>query len=233
MIYDVRQTTTCTYASPAAHARHVLRLMPINRNGQRVQVAALQTAVPGLHGSAAALSLARRYADWLRAQGNLAEAERCIGYVTRSGLGARADLPGPVGESNVYSLRPRGRVAAVGRTESGLLEQVGAILATGNIAVVEAAHPARSVLDSLPPELASRIDAVETLDAVPDLRAVLFDGDAGALRDLNRRMAGRDGPIIQVQAVSGGYDLDRLLEERSVSTNTAAAGGNASLMSVA
>ena len=29
VIYDVRQTTTCTYASPVAHARHVLRLMPI------------------------------------------------------------------------------------------------------------------------------------------------------------------------------------------------------------
>ena len=42
MIYDIRQTTTCTYASPVAHARHVLRLTPINRSGQRVQVAALQ-----------------------------------------------------------------------------------------------------------------------------------------------------------------------------------------------
>ncbi len=49
MIYDVRQTTTCTYASPAAHARHVLRLMPINRNGQRVQVAALQITPEPVH----------------------------------------------------------------------------------------------------------------------------------------------------------------------------------------
>jgi transglutaminase-like putative cysteine protease len=42
VIYDVRQSTTYAYASPVAHARHVLRQMPINRNGQRVQVAALQ-----------------------------------------------------------------------------------------------------------------------------------------------------------------------------------------------
>jgi transglutaminase-like putative cysteine protease len=42
VIYDVRQTTTCTYASPAAHARHVLRLTPIHRDNQRVQLAALQ-----------------------------------------------------------------------------------------------------------------------------------------------------------------------------------------------
>ncbi|MGO8925139.1 MAG: transglutaminase family protein [Xanthobacteraceae bacterium] len=42
MIYDVRQTTICSYASPVAHARHVLRLTPVHRHAQRVQVAALQ-----------------------------------------------------------------------------------------------------------------------------------------------------------------------------------------------
>jgi transglutaminase-like putative cysteine protease len=49
MIYDVRQTTTCAYASPVAHARHVLRLTPINRPGQRVHVAALQIAPEPRH----------------------------------------------------------------------------------------------------------------------------------------------------------------------------------------
>ena len=42
MIYDIRQTTTCDYASPVAHARHVLRLTPVPRDSQRVQLAALQ-----------------------------------------------------------------------------------------------------------------------------------------------------------------------------------------------
>jgi transglutaminase-like putative cysteine protease len=42
MIYDVRQSTTYAYASPVAHARHVLRQMPINRDRQRVHLAALQ-----------------------------------------------------------------------------------------------------------------------------------------------------------------------------------------------
>ena len=49
MIYDVRQTTTCAYASPVAHARHVLRLTPIPRPGQRVHVAALQILPEPLH----------------------------------------------------------------------------------------------------------------------------------------------------------------------------------------
>jgi transglutaminase-like putative cysteine protease len=42
VIYNVRQTTACVYASPVAHAHHVLRLTPISRTGQRVHVAALQ-----------------------------------------------------------------------------------------------------------------------------------------------------------------------------------------------
>jgi transglutaminase-like putative cysteine protease len=42
MIYDIRQTTVCTYASPVAHARHVLHLTPIHRTGQYVQLATLK-----------------------------------------------------------------------------------------------------------------------------------------------------------------------------------------------
>jgi transglutaminase-like putative cysteine protease len=49
VIYDVRQTTTCGYASPVAHARHVLRLTPVPRDGQRVHVAALQILPEPMH----------------------------------------------------------------------------------------------------------------------------------------------------------------------------------------
>ena len=42
MIYDLRQTTTYTYASNVAYAHHVLRLTPINRTRQRVHAAALE-----------------------------------------------------------------------------------------------------------------------------------------------------------------------------------------------
>jgi len=41
MIYDISQVTTYRYGSPVAHARHVLRLTPIDRAGQRVNAAAL------------------------------------------------------------------------------------------------------------------------------------------------------------------------------------------------
>jgi transglutaminase-like putative cysteine protease len=49
VIYDVRQTTTCSYATPVAHARHVLRLTPVSRDGERVQIAALQIVPEPAH----------------------------------------------------------------------------------------------------------------------------------------------------------------------------------------
>jgi transglutaminase-like putative cysteine protease len=41
MIYDIRQATIYHYASPVAYSRHVLRLTPIDRPGQRVHATAL------------------------------------------------------------------------------------------------------------------------------------------------------------------------------------------------
>ena len=49
MIYDVRQATVCSYASPVAHAHHVLRLTPVSRDGARVHVASLQIVPEPAH----------------------------------------------------------------------------------------------------------------------------------------------------------------------------------------
>ncbi len=49
MIYDVRQLTVCSYATPVARARHVLRLTPMSRDGERVSVAALQIVPEPAH----------------------------------------------------------------------------------------------------------------------------------------------------------------------------------------
>ena len=117
-------------------------------------------ALDGVEGGDAAIAGIRAYSDWLAAHGHAAEAERCVGMMARSPLGARVELKGPVGERNVYTLRRRGRIAAVAASESGLLIQIGAILATGNDAVVSAALAER-VLSGLPAELAHRIARVE------------------------------------------------------------------------
>jgi RHH-type transcriptional regulator, proline utilization regulon repressor / proline dehydrogenase / delta 1-pyrroline-5-carboxylate dehydrogenase len=175
-------------------------------------------------------AVARSFVDWLRARGHSAIADQCQSYLSRSALDLEVTLAGPVGESNVYTLRPRGRIGALAATEAGLLRQLGAILATGNSAVVEAGG-----LTDLPAEVAAHVSVVAAVDRVPDLCAVLFEGDAGALLALGRSIAARDGAIVQAPALilaGDDYDLDRLLEERSISTNTAAAGGNASLLAI-
>ncbi|HQT88663.1 MAG TPA: hypothetical protein PK677_08945 [Acidiphilium sp.] len=69
-----------------------------------------------------------------------------------------------------------------------------------------------------------------------DLALALHAGSPETLVSLMRRLADRPGPLIAVlaaRATATPYDLTRLCAERSLSVNTAAAGGNASLMALA
>jgi RHH-type proline utilization regulon transcriptional repressor/proline dehydrogenase/delta 1-pyrroline-5-carboxylate dehydrogenase len=131
-------------------------------------------------------------------------------------------------------------VLALTSDQGALLTQIGAVLATGNIAVVERKNPAATILAELPAAVAARIHSVARWQDAPDVAVMLFAGDRETLLELNRAAAQRNGAIIPVQSVSvagllgGGedYSLEMLLEEVSVSTNTAAAGGNANLMTI-
>jgi len=116
---------------------------------------------------------------------------------------------------------------------------------TGDIAPITsiatfATNPAIGLFNS---EWRVLYDAVQRcISLVPDwqhesvfLDAVLHHGEIEALRYVNQWLAQRPGPIITVQAYAPGardIHLDRLLGERSISINTAAAGGNASLMTM-
>jgi RHH-type proline utilization regulon transcriptional repressor/proline dehydrogenase/delta 1-pyrroline-5-carboxylate dehydrogenase len=65
--------------------------------------------------------------------------------------------------------------------------------------------------------------------------AVWFHGDAPAVLAMAHRLASWRGPIVSLSAFPPGeasMPLARLVTERSISTNTAAAGGNASLMTL-
>ncbi len=196
------------------------------------------SALDGVEGGDAAIAGIRAYSDWLGKHGHAAEAERCVGLMAHSPLGARAELKGPVGERNVYVLRRRGRIAAVAASQSGLLIQIGAILSTGNDAVVTAALAAR-VFSGLPVELAHRISRVEDPLSAPALAFALLEGEGAAMVDALRKLASRPGPIVRLQALSSArlaagedYNLADLVEEYAIATNTAAAGGNASLMTI-
>lgn len=149
-------------------------------------------------------------------------------------------LPGPTGELNTWSLAPRGTVLCVAATEAGARAQWAAVQASGNRARFVDGDAARAVIASLPADAKSRADTVaEAQIDEADFQAVLFEGDGDALLALNRRVAARAGAIVSVQGLTSaalaggaGYAVERLYAERSVSVNTAAAGGNASLMTI-
>jgi len=196
-------------------------------------------ALAGLEGASSALGALRVYIDWLSASGHASEAERCVGLASRSPLGARVELMGPVGERNVYALRRRGKIAALATSRSAALIQIGAILAAGNDAVVSPGEEMEMALKGLPAELSRRVTMAFAPLETPGLAGVLFEGGAQALVDAMRRLAARPGPIVRLQALTPerlaageDYDLASLAEEVAIATNTAAAGGNASLMAV-
>ncbi|CAJ49694.1 trifunctional transcriptional regulator/proline dehydrogenase/L-glutamate gamma-semialdehyde dehydrogenase [Bordetella avium] len=150
-------------------------------------------------------------------------------------------LPGPTGETNTYRVEPRGAVYCVAATAAGARAQWAAAQATGNLAWFADTPAARELLATL--ESAAREGQVALLEDAEvdaaDFQAVLFEGDGDALKALNQRIARREGPILAVHGLSpdelaagASYVAERLLNERSCSVNTAAAGGNASLMTI-
>ncbi len=174
----------------------------------------------------------------------------CAEALAASRLGTSVLLPGPTGESNRYRLLPRGAVWALPRTPLGLVQQVAAALATGNPCHVvlpaqdngcAAAWQAlrSSAGDAGVPWLHSA-DMASLSDPQAPLAALLFEGDGDALVQVTTAVAARAGALVRIESRSSealqagqGYDLAALLHEQSISTNTAAAGGNAQLMTMA
>ena len=114
-------------------------------------------------------------------------------------------LPGPTGETNLLSLHPRGRVLCDSDNARERQRQADA---------------------------ARQVGCTPVEDGPFD--AVLTDAAGAALVALRRRLSAAGGPIVPVITPDAlGYPGWRLLQERCVSTNTAAAGGNAALMAAA
>ncbi|CAB3778813.1 trifunctional transcriptional regulator/proline dehydrogenase/L-glutamate gamma-semialdehyde dehydrogenase [Pararobbsia alpina] len=201
-------------------------------------VSARPHADPSSAGADNAIAALRSYRDWLYAQHDKRNVARCDPHLLKPLAGATAILPGPTGERNTYSLRPRGTVLCVASTLGGARAQVVAALATGNRALLTPGIGGQLV-GALPAALKDFV-RVEKDEQSAIYDAVLFEGDSDELHALIRRVADRAGPIVNVQGVAAGaldngqddYALERLLSERSVSVNTAAAGGNASLMTI-
>lgn len=196
--------------------------------------------VPPQHSSVHTEPALLDYVRWLQAAGRVAEAETAAAMGSASALGLEIQLPGPVGESNLYALHPRGRVLLAPETEAGLFHQLGAVLATGNAAVIDEACGLQNHLTSLPASITTRVSWSGDWASDGPYAGALVEGDAERIRSRLQRIADLPGPLVLVQAASSdeiaarmdAYCLSWLVEEVSTSVNTAAAGGNASLMAI-
>jgi RHH-type proline utilization regulon transcriptional repressor/proline dehydrogenase/delta 1-pyrroline-5-carboxylate dehydrogenase len=147
---------------------------------------------------------------------------------------AATTLIGPVGELNQYLLEARGALLCRAASVGGLLGQAAAALATGNVALLSGAHAAAAAA-RIPAALREQVREIGA-DDLPD--AALYDGDPAGLLELQRELTRYNHAVVPVYALPhdalapAEYPLELLLRERSSSVNTAAAGGNASLMTI-
>jgi len=173
--------------------------------------------------------------QWARQQGNAALASTCQRFAQQTQSGTARTLPGPTGERNVYTLAPRARVLCMAQSADDLLVQTAAVLASGGTALWPHAHA--GLRAKLPTHVQAQVMLQDNAlcDGAVALDAVLHHGDAKSLQTVCAALARRPGPIVGVTALQPGatdIPLERLLIERALSVNTAAAGGNASLMTI-
>ena len=170
--------------------------------------------------------------EWAKEKPELAML--CQQYADLAQAGTVRLLPGPTGERNTFSLLPRDSVLCLADNQQDALIQLAAVTSVGSTAVWPDDELHRTLLASLPAAVKARVSlAKDPLAEAFD--AVIYHGDADQLRTLCEQIAARNGAIVSVQGFARGETnllLERLLIERSLSVNTAAAGGNASLMTI-
>jgi len=173
------------------------------------------------------------FARWLDGQGEADAAQAARDYGTQSVSGAVLSLPGPVGEENRYGMHSRGVILLKPATKAGLFDQLAAVLATGNGAVIEAPADLADALRGVPASVAARVAAKRPAAVA----GALVERDAGEVSATLHALADLPGPLVLTQAaprgMHGAYRPDWLVQEVAVSTNTTASGGNATLMAIA
>ena len=168
---------------------------------------------------------------WAGATGREALVACCTALAQATPLAQALELPGPTGEFNRLRFIARGRALCRASDEQELLLQLAAALATGNRAIL-CAPGATALLAVLPAEVVQQVGAVAEVAAADIDVALALPTQAPALR---RLLADCDGPRVRVAtrtAEGGEYPLEALVVEQTLTVNTAAAGGNASLMTL-
>ena len=171
-------------------------------------------------------------AAWANKHGLDGIASLASHYSRTTLLGSVTTLPGPTGERNTLALVPRGAVVCAAGTQEGLLNQLAAVVATGNTALV-AGDTAQLLPGDLPAAVKDRVRSIANLNAFEgDFQVALVESMLAG--ELYGQLAARSGALVSLIDTNKGeaIPLWRLLAERALCVNTTAAGGNASLMTL-
>lgn len=143
-------------------------------------------------------------------------------------------LPGPTGESNQYHIVARHRIAVIAEDENALLNQFNAVMTLNSqVGILATNALALKMIQSMPKNLQKQFFMINDLSN-DEFDAVLHQGSTQNLKVLQTTIAQRQGAIVGVthHDANDKIPLAALLIERAISINTAAAGGNASLMTL-
>ena len=152
-------------------------------------------------------------------------------YIHSTPLGTTLVLPGPTGERNTLSFAARGPVLCAADSVDALLNQLTAVLATGNTAIV-AASAAPLVPAGLPKAVRNLIQIADDISKIVNIAIALVETSQAAT--LLPLLAAREGALVPIVEMSKNSSIPtwRLVAERALCINTTAAGGNASLMTL-
>ncbi len=212
----------------------------LSRRPDDVMVRAMADADPGNVAEPSATPLRRSaliaLEQWARSTHRASLALACSRFGELSRAGYSRTLRGPTGERNVYTLLPRESVLCLADNDEDRLTQLAAVIAVGSTAVWPANRDAERLVAALPAGVRSSVVlARDWMAATVSFDVVLHQGSEDSLKRVVEQVSTRDGPIVAVRAMTTGecdVPLEALVVERALSINTAAAGGNASLMTI-
>ncbi|SFC63579.1 L-proline dehydrogenase /delta-1-pyrroline-5-carboxylate dehydrogenase [Polaromonas sp. OV174] len=210
------------------------------RSPHDVLARAAESGLPGSveeEGAVPVASALDSLVSWMILHRDRRTAAQCQRLARMAGERRARLLVGPTGERNVYSLHPREAALCLAESEDSLLFQLAGALAVG-CRVIWLSCPERQALRaSLPLDVQEAIAlATNWLAPGVEFDIALHQGSRADLLATAALLAQREGPIVNLRcfAIDGEEaPLEALVIERAVSTNTAAAGGNASLMTIA
>ena len=143
------------------------------------------------------------------------------------------ELPGPTGESNSYYVLPREAILAFTQQLNDQIQQVHTILALGSQVAILANSPfAKQIYPKLPESLQARFQLAKQFEDI-HCDAIIHHGTTDELQTLQMESAQKLKNIVTIVHLKPDQQdipLAHLVHERAISINTAAAGGNTSLM---